>query len=39
MMMIDYKEGGGVKNLGKDDYIILAMQFLNFYQTNLYFST
>ena len=38
MMMLDYKEGGGVKNLGKGDYIIF-MQFLNFYQTILYFST
>ena len=33
--------GGGVQNLGKSDYVIsersLNMQFVNFYQTNLYF--
>ena len=41
MIMLDYKGGqgggGGVKNLGKSDYKILTMWFVNFYQINLYF--
>ena len=45
-MMLEYKGGkgegrGGVKNVGKSDYVIsecsLTMLFVNFCQTNFYF--
>ena len=43
MMMLDYKGGrggGGVKNLGKSDYVIsqrsLIKKFVNFCQNNWY---
>ena len=41
MMMLDYKDGRGVKNLGKSDYVISECSFIEclsiFYLDNIFY--